>query len=122
MLHYRCLKSYIPNPEKKRVSDTTDLLPETLTFPRVSSQDAAEHAAMDLTHALPNPTPTSPLITLVHKKIAALRKLAEIFTKASPPLVTQSTRVHTPDTIPNVAHMGTYNSNQDTHQDNHPNV
>ena len=78
--------------------------PATLTFPRISSKDAATHAAADLTHALLNPTPNSPLTTLGDKQIAALRKLAEIFNKASPPQVKSPPMEHTPETTLDTAH------------------
>ena len=76
MLHYRCLTSYITKTAKEKVSDTTYSPPATLNFPRLSSKDAATNAATDLTYALLNPTPTSPLTTLGNKQTAALRKLA----------------------------------------------
>ena len=76
MLHNRCLTSYIPNMDKYRVSITTDFLPATLIFPRISSKDAATHASADLAHALLNSSPTSPLTILGNKKRATLKQLA----------------------------------------------
>ena len=52
---------------------------------RISSKDAITHAAADLTHALLNLTPTSPITKLGEKQTADLRKLVEVFTKAAPP-------------------------------------
>ena len=85
MLYYRCTTPHIPKTAKERVSDTKEFFPGTLTLPRLSSKYAATHAASDLTHALLNPTPNSPLTTIGDKQTSSLRQLAEIFTKALPP-------------------------------------
>ena len=52
-------------------------------MPKLSSTDAEIYAAQDLIHALQNPAPTRPLVTLgyVHKK--ALISLAKIFGKTT---------------------------------------
>ena len=76
MLHYRCLTSYTPKTAKERFYDTTELaeefFPATLPLPSISSEDAATHAAADLTHTLLNPNLVSPITTLGDKQTAAL--------------------------------------------------
>ena len=67
MLHFRYLISYVPNISKERFSDNLDFSPAKLTFSIMSSKDAETHADSDLTHALLNPTPTSPPTTLGDK-------------------------------------------------------
>ena len=85
MIHYFCLKSYIPRTAKEQVSDTTEFFPETLPLPRISSEYAETHVVDDLAHSLLSPTPTSPLTTLVNNHTAALKQLAEILNMAAPP-------------------------------------
>ena len=63
------------------------------------------HSAADLTDSLLNPTPTIPLTILWDKQTAALRKLAEIFSKTYPLKVTPPPRVHTPEIIPDAARV-----------------
>ena len=95
MIYYRCLTSYISKTAKERVFDTTEFPPSTITLPKIYSKDAEKHAADDLPHTLLNPTPTIPLTVLGDKKTAALRNLAEIFTKAALPQETPPPVVHT---------------------------
>ena len=56
-------------------------------MPQVSSMDATYHAAQDLIYALQNTAPKSPLVKLGNGKNEALRTLAEISRKATPPAV-----------------------------------
>ena len=95
MIHYRCLKPYIPKTSKVRFSNTTIFSPAKLTFPIIYSKDAATHAAADLTHTLLNPTPTRTLTALGDNQTVELRQLSEIFTNDSPFQETQPLRVHT---------------------------
>ena len=73
MLHYRCLTVYIPNKDKKRISNPMEFSLANLTFPRMTSKDGATYVVNDLTHALLNPTPMIPLVTLGYKQTAALQ-------------------------------------------------
>ena len=103
ILHYCFPTSYIPKTAKERFSDTAEFPPATLTLPRISSKDVATHAAADLTHTLLNPNTTCPLTELGDKQKVALKKLAEIFTKDTPPQETPPPRVHTPEATLDVA-------------------
>ena len=51
-------------------------------MPGVNSADATTHAAHDLIAALNNPAPASPF-SICDEKVAALKKLAEIFDTAT---------------------------------------
>ena len=51
-------------------------------MPEVNSADAATHAARDLIAALKNQAPVSPF-RICDEKVAALKKLAEIFDTAT---------------------------------------
>eukprot|EP00957_Ditylum_brightwellii_P140695 10717480-Ditylum_brightwellii.AAC.1 len=53
-------------------------------MPKTASKDASTHAALDLIHALQNPTPATPFNQVGQKQMDALRKLAEIFQTALP--------------------------------------
>ena len=53
----------------------------------MSSIDSTYHAAQDLKYLLHNPSPSSPLVKLGHRHKEALKTLADIFRKASPPAV-----------------------------------
>ena len=87
MEYYRCHKEYIPKTRAERISDTVEFPPKNIYMPQMSSTDATYHAAQYLIFALHNPAPSIPLVKLenIHKEI--LKKLAEIFRKANPPVV-----------------------------------
>ena len=61
-------------------------------MPQMSSTDAKFHSAKELIYALQNPAPSSPIIKLGNLHKEALRTLAEIFIKTTPPLVPPSGR------------------------------
>ena len=56
-------------------------------MPQMSSMDATYHAAQNLIYALHNTSPASPLVKLGHGHKEALKTLADISRKASPPSV-----------------------------------
>ena len=56
-------------------------------MPQMSSIDATWHAAQCLMYALHNTAPAIPLVKLGHGNMEALRILAEIFIKVTPPEV-----------------------------------
>ena len=56
-------------------------------MPKISSIYVTFHDALDLIHALQNPAPANPLSKLVNYYTEALRTLAEIFSKTSPPVI-----------------------------------
>jgi hypothetical protein len=85
MGHYRCWEIFIPKTNSVRVSDTVAFFSNTIAVPRVSSADNAMHAALDLTHALQNPTPAAPFSTYGNEQLAALTQLATIFQNAVDP-------------------------------------
>ena len=51
----------------------------------MSSEDAATHAAVDLTHALINPTHNIPLTTLVNNQTAAIQQITVILNITATP-------------------------------------
>jgi hypothetical protein len=60
MEHYRAHMVYCSTTGHERISDTVDFFPKHCKVPGLSSTDAATRAALDLTHALRNPAPTTP--------------------------------------------------------------
>ena len=56
-------------------------------MPKISSTDSTIHAAQDLTYALQNPPPFSPLVTLGNAHKESLRSLADTFGKSTSPEV-----------------------------------
>ncbi len=79
MEHYRCHRVHITKTNGKRITDTVEFFPTKLKMPKLSSIDAAQHAARDLIHALQNPHPAVPFHPLGEPKLEALRELANIF-------------------------------------------
>ena len=82
--HYRCHKTYIHKTIAQRISYTVEFFPKKLNMPNISSTNAAIHVAQYLVHALHNPAPASPLVTLGDAHTEALRTLAEISNNAPP--------------------------------------
>ena len=85
MEHYRLHNTYIPKTRAEIISDTVEFFPKQFNIPKMSSIDAKFHAAQDLIYALYNPAPSIPISKLVNGNKEALRTLAEIFIKYSPP-------------------------------------
>ena len=63
----------------ERITDTLTWFPTLVEMPKTSSADAAVVAAQQLTAALQNPSPATPLSPLFDKHRAALDQLAGIF-------------------------------------------
>ena len=104
--HYRCHKAYIPATRGERIGDTVEFFPKAVRMPGVNSADAATHAARDLIAALNNPAPASPF-SICDKKVAALKKLAEIFNTVTGRNATRSKAATAPRTSPRVARNAT---------------
>ena len=60
-LHYRCYRVWIKETSAIRIADTLSWSHSKTKMPTASSAEAAVAAARDLTHALLNPSPASPL-------------------------------------------------------------
>jgi len=60
-LHYRCYQVWILETTSERIADTVVWFPTKVSMPNSSSTDAAIAAARDLTNALLQPSPASPL-------------------------------------------------------------
>ena len=88
MEHYRFHKAYIPKTRAERISDTAEFSPKQSNIPKISSIDENFHAAQDLIYERQNPASEIPLVKLVNGPKEALRTLAEISRKSSPPVVT----------------------------------
>jgi hypothetical protein len=94
MEHYRAHRVYCSITRNGRISDTVEFLLQHCKVPGISSADAATIAAADFTHALQNPTPTTPFKQLGTERMQALQKLAAIFEE----MVTQQARTPRVDT------------------------
>ena len=104
MEHYRCYKVWIEETRAERTGNTLVWLPKLIPVPKTSSADAAVVAARDLTHALQNPHPASPLAPLREEHRQALESLAEIFNSVTPaePAISASDETIQPAAAPRV--------------------
>jgi hypothetical protein len=84
MEHYRAYIVYCSTTGHERISDTVDFFPKHCKVPGLSSADTATMAALDLTHALKNPAPTTPFKQLCTDRMQAIKKLAAIFESMAP--------------------------------------
>ena len=73
---------YANHTAHKRVADTVDFFPHYGKIPYRLSTENATIAACELTHALQNPTPSSPFSNIGDKQMEALHQLAELFQQA----------------------------------------
>jgi hypothetical protein len=64
--------------------ETVEFFPHKFILPFPSSQDLANQAASDLTHALLDPQPASPFCQVGDEQAIALKRLANIFVSAKP--------------------------------------
>jgi hypothetical protein len=69
--HYRCYRLFIPETGGTRISGTVELFLHYSTVPKLSSADAATHAARDLILALERPYPQTPFPMLSTRHITA---------------------------------------------------
>ena len=76
MRHYRCLTSYIP---KTFSEDMTEFFPMLNQLPCLEPEDVVIPTVEELTEALHNPVPPSPIPNLGLKQTVTLRQLAYIF-------------------------------------------
>ena len=67
-----------------------DFYPQKSNIPKMVFTDEAIHSAQYLLHALHNPAPEIPLVTLRNSHTSDLRGLAGIFEKANPRALPQS--------------------------------
>jgi hypothetical protein len=72
---------YITATASDRIVDTLEFFPHNSPMPQMSSTDRILVAAQDMTDALKHPHPDVPFTTIGNDTIAALEKLAEIFTR-----------------------------------------
>jgi hypothetical protein len=79
MDHYRCYEVYIPKTQAYRIADTVEFFPAKIPMPKLSSIDAAQHAALDLIQALQHPHPAAPFHPIGDTQHVALQQLAKIF-------------------------------------------
>ena len=77
--HYRCHRVYVTTTRAERIAKTVEFFPHNCAMPKTSSADAATQAALDLIHALENPSPAAPFATIGNAQLHAIRKLADIF-------------------------------------------
>ena len=73
---------YANHTAHERVADTVKFFPHYGKMPYRLSAENATIAARELTHAIQNPTPSSPLSNIGDKQMEALHQLAELFQQA----------------------------------------
>jgi hypothetical protein len=76
MEHYRAHRVYCSTTGHERISDTVDFFPQHCKVPGISSTNATTIAAAYLTHALQNPTPTTPFKQPVTERMQAIKKVS----------------------------------------------
>jgi hypothetical protein len=79
MKHYCDHRVYCSTMGHKRISDTVESPPQNCKVPGISSAEAAAIVAADLTHALLQPTPTTPFKQPGTERMQAIKKLTSIF-------------------------------------------
>jgi hypothetical protein len=84
MEHYRAHRVYCSTNGHELISDTVEFFPKHCKVPGLSSADAATIAALDLTNALANPTPTTPSKQPGTDRMQEIKKLAAIFESMVP--------------------------------------
>ena len=72
---------YANHTAREQVADTVEFFPHYGKMPYRSSTENATINARELTHALQNPTPTSPFSNIGDKQMEALHQLAELFNR-----------------------------------------
>ena len=77
--HYQCYKILIKSKKRIRIPPKVAFFPERTSMPTNSSTDRLLQAAKDLTHAINNPTPSTPFEHIGNKETTSLKKLAKIF-------------------------------------------
>jgi hypothetical protein len=85
---YRAHRVYCSTTRHEHIIDTLEFFPQHCKVPGISSADAVTIAAADLTHALQNPTPTTPFKQPGTERMKAIKKLAAIFEEMAPQHVT----------------------------------
>lgn len=83
--HYRCYRVHCTKSGHERIGDTVEFFPTHCKLPFVSSAEAATRAAADLAHALANPAPPVPYAKFGDDQLAAIRALAQLFSRATAP-------------------------------------
>jgi hypothetical protein len=84
MEYYGAHRVYFSTTGHERISDAVYFFPKHCKVPRLSSADAATMEALDLTHALKNPAPTTPFKQPGTDRMQAIKKLAAIFESMAP--------------------------------------
>jgi hypothetical protein len=74
MEHYRAHRVYCSTTGRERIIGTVEFFPQHCKFPGISSADTATIVAADLTHALQNPTPTTPFKQPGTEPMQAIKK------------------------------------------------
>jgi hypothetical protein len=82
--HYRCYQVHITKTKGTRIVDTVEFFPSNLSIPETSSKDLASIAALELSHALQDPSPAAPFSHIGTAQLQALRQLSDIFSAALP--------------------------------------
>jgi hypothetical protein len=77
--HYWCHRVYLTATRAEPIAKTVEFFPHNCAMPKTSSADAATQAALNLIHALENPSPAAPFVALGDDQLHAISKLADIF-------------------------------------------
>ena len=108
MHHYRCYQIWIRDTRNECIADTLAWFPTLVKIPKTSSADAALIAEQQLTAALRNPSPSTPLAPMFDEHRSALDQLAAMFykktakTDAQPPRLSKAQTAE-PSKLPRVS-------------------
>lgn len=86
--HYRCLKCYVPKIRKVRISDTVQIIPNTVPIPTTNIDDHTRKTLNDLVHLLHAKTQKNIPINGPSSIQEALIKVAQLLNRDSPPNIT----------------------------------
>ena len=100
---YRCYKIWIWETRAERICDTVSWFPTKVTMPSASSVDMILNGIRDITNALQNPTPGSPLAPLTDSQTAALKTLMEVLHGVTAPGVATEPAPPTEPDVPDAA-------------------
>jgi hypothetical protein len=83
---YRCHKVWIWETRAKQICDAVSWFPTKVTMPLASSNDLILASLADLTHAIANPSASSPLAPLTVSHVATLQLIQTLLTGLATPV------------------------------------
>ena len=107
MHHYRCVQCYVPATNATRIADTVQYFPETVPFPKMTTETLLRNTAQDLLSILNSSTPAAPCLAIGTSTRDAIQQLATLLHRTVPkpppvPLLVQRPSASPPASAPRV--------------------